>query len=618
MKLKNLNIFIFIMSILTLGAIIIRPEYKNIAFVTFTFLLLLFTFIYYLLENVKTLRTTLFLLLSNESLKLKPSFFKEINDVKKHLVKIHQKQLLLDAIILTISQISTTDDYYKKLSENIGLLFNSYHFAFLQYNTDSTELRIKTANGNLKGLKKFDRKNLENYFKNIQDSIFYSKKDNTIFDNDIFYNIKRFSLFYMERSDFRGFLIIGKTKLEGSRPALSERFLNLEIQNSFILHIDNLNLKKKIKELDLLNKLTSQLEKNKSLDEGIHTYSTYITAQHGLGFNRVIFFKKIEHKLYGYSSVGSLNKAEAERVWKELENCPMDLYNYVPDQNSELTKLISRFSFDLNKDHLLADILSEKGVWKGNLDDYGFSKETKDQLKKLNLGEFILTPISSYDNVLGLVLADNAFDGKFLSSHRLESLKRFTIETSLIMHNLYLYNKVKSLATQDKLTGLYNRHFFEKKMSELFKRSERYGTPFSLILIDIDHFKDYNDNNGHVKGDELLEKISKIFTSSVRETDFVCRYGGEEFAIILPSTKLDDSYFVAKDITKKVEEFEFEFEEDQPSGNLTISSGVSTYHSHLENYTELISNTDEALYFSKENGRNQVTKFIHKNINKIH
>ena len=125
-------------------------------------------------------------------------------------------------------------------------------------------------------------------------------------------------------------------------------------------------------------------------------------------------------------------------------------------------------------------------------------------------------------------------------------------------------------------------------------------------MIDIDNFKNYNDTNGHLAGDDLLKRIAEIFKGTVRRNDYVTRYGGEEFAIILPETNLESSQPVAEKIRRAIEKEVFDNQKAQPGGNLTISLGVSERDNEFNQPDEFVKSADMALYKAKETGRNKV------------
>ena len=167
------------------------------------------------------------------------------------------------------------------------------------------------------------------------------------------------------------------------------------------------------------------------------------------------------------------------------------------------------------------------------------------------------------------------------------------------------FDQQYKLATTDGLTDLYNHRYFQEQMRMQIEHSKRYGTPFSLIIIDIDFFKKFNDTFGHQAGDAVLRQVAQILKSSVRTADIVCRYGGEEMSIILPNTPKNISVTTAEKICKRVASKKFKLNSQQES-NVTISLGVSTYPDDGSTAPEIIEAADKRLYQSKSNGRNQV------------
>ena len=168
------------------------------------------------------------------------------------------------------------------------------------------------------------------------------------------------------------------------------------------------------------------------------------------------------------------------------------------------------------------------------------------------------------------------------------------------------YRHFKQQAITDGLTGLYNRRFFNDELDREMQRSVRHCLKMSLVLVDVDHFKKYNDTNGHQAGDEVLKKVAAVFRDTTRVCDLECRYGGEEFALILPETSKMQALAIAEKLRKKIEETEFPNQEKQPLGNLTISIGVATFPDDSINVKQLIQNADAGLYKAKEAGRNCV------------
>lgn len=162
--------------------------------------------------------------------------------------------------------------------------------------------------------------------------------------------------------------------------------------------------------------------------------------------------------------------------------------------------------------------------------------------------------------------------------------------------------EIKRLSITDQLTGLYNRRHFIEVLGNEYRREVRYGHKFSIIMFDIDHFKNVNDTYGHDIGDFVLKELSSIVKSRLREYDVLCRWGGEEFMILLPETGAEQSYEVAEVIRKLIEKHNF-----LPVPKVTSSFGVIT-HSENDglNIKDLTTFVDQALYEAKDTGRNKV------------
>ncbi len=167
----------------------------------------------------------------------------------------------------------------------------------------------------------------------------------------------------------------------------------------------------------------------------------------------------------------------------------------------------------------------------------------------------------------------------------------------------------KELSRKDGLTELYNHRFFQQLLDTEVSRAERYQRVVSLLMIDIDDFKQFNDSHGHPAGDVLLRTLARLLKRSSRNCDFVARYGGEEFAVIVPEVRTDSASRMSERLRRLVAETEFEGEEAMPGGRLTISIGVATYPTQAENKTELLEHADQALYRAKSAGKNCVAVF---------
>ena len=159
------------------------------------------------------------------------------------------------------------------------------------------------------------------------------------------------------------------------------------------------------------------------------------------------------------------------------------------------------------------------------------------------------------------------------------------------------------LATTDGLTGLYNHRYFQEQLLNTLENSKRYGNHFSLIIIDIDDFKKFNDTFGHQCGDRVLLQVAQLLKRSVRSSDIVCRYGGEEMSIILPNINKESAIYTAEKLCKTVGTKEILYN-DKPV-NVTISLGIATFPQEGFTAQEIIKVADERLYKAKANGKNQ-------------
>ena len=223
-----------------------------------------------------------------------------------------------------------------------------------------------------------------------------------------------------------------------------------------------------------------------------------------------------------------------------------------------------------------------------------------------NIGSFLSIPLKLRDNrIIGVLNIHKKEINAFKTDDR--------IFFSIIAQNLAnaierarLYEKVQKEAMYDDLTGLYTRRYFFENCYREFSESVRFGKTFSIILADIDHFKYFNDTYGHPTGDAILKELASILITNVRHSDIVCRYGGEEFAILLPNTGKDGAAFTADKLRTLVETNLAEINKSKDIGKITITAGVSTYPDDGNTVDEVISKADKFLYLGKVRGRNMV------------
>ena len=204
------------------------------------------------------------------------------------------------------------------------------------------------------------------------------------------------------------------------------------------------------------------------------------------------------------------------------------------------------------------------------------------------------------------VLTDTQKDFEQLKSHS-DSIRMISKVVTSALNNIYLYKKMEELSNVDGLTGLYNRRCFNNMIERKISEASRMKARLSMIMLDIDHFKNVNDTYGHKAGDDVIRFISKTIKNSIRKVDFAARYGGEEFVILLTNTTVDATAKIAEKIRNMVRDATVNA--DGALLSITASFGVSSYPEPSMTAGDLVKNADTALYYSKEHGRDQVNIF---------
>ncbi len=225
---------------------------------------------------------------------------------------------------------------------------------------------------------------------------------------------------------------------------------------------------------------------------------------------------------------------------------------------------------------------------------------------KLTIRSLLAVPLLLKQQALGLLVVDETRETHRFLEDEVTLVSAIANQAVLAIENARLYLQVKEQAITDGLTGLYNHRFFQLRFADEFAHCKRYGNDLALIMLDIDHFKEYNDSFGHIAGDLALKEIANLTRASVRENDLVARYGGEEFVIILPMTNLEGAKVVAERIRESVLNCRFLGDMKIPQVSITVSLGVSAYRQGVDNREDLLREADDALYQAKESGRNRV------------
>lgn len=212
-----------------------------------------------------------------------------------------------------------------------------------------------------------------------------------------------------------------------------------------------------------------------------------------------------------------------------------------------------------------------------------------------------------------LIFLDKGMEDSNFHTYEVRIIKSFFHSVAIIHENLILHAKLLELykikseqAIRDELTHTYNYRYFVQELERENNRSKRFETNFSLMMLDIDHFKKYNDAHGHLEGDRVLKLVSRLIINNTRTTDTVARYGGEEFTIIMPGLQKSAAVMIAQKLRVLIENYHFNEDIPDPCCQVTVSIGVASYPEDSMDPEQLLKLADMAMYRAKSGGRNQV------------
>ena len=363
-------------------------------------------------------------------------------------------------------------------------------------------------------------------------------------------------------------------------------------------------------ELAMLSEITHAIMQSLELDQVLYTILTALTSREGLGFDRAMFFLVNEDSktLEGKISFGPLSVDEADKGWHSTADLRFTLQNILAEHEkfkagpeSKLNSVVKGISIPLREDMgILALTVLEGMPFEINTDEAAsmVNSEIKDLI---NLGHFVTAPLKAKNKTLGAIVVDNIFSGTPITKDNIRILNMFADHAALAIENSRLYEKTVHLSITDWLTGLCNTRYYNDALEAILEKAKKDETSLSLLMIDIDNFKKYNDTLGHQKGDKAIKKVAHLLDRSSRKTDFVC--------VIMSEIDKSDAKMIGERLRRKVED-SFKKDGAVPEElKLTVSLGLSTFPHDSDSKDGLIQKADSALYYAKHTGKNKTCPY---------
>ncbi|MFA5338288.1 MAG: diguanylate cyclase [Candidatus Omnitrophota bacterium] len=371
-------------------------------------------------------------------------------------------------------------------------------------------------------------------------------------------------------------------------------------------------LEKTRSQLYILYELNKAMRTTLRLEEIVYIILTGLTAHEGLSFNRAILFLVDEDakKINGFMGIGPMYMQEATSIWRSIEQQKMDLYDLIKTYHRikeealkpKFMEYVQSLSFDLNETSgFLYSALWERGTL--HIKDSKAVELKDDSLcVKLQLGEFLIASLWIKDKPEGIIIVDNYVTKKPINEADIRIFNMFVEQATGAIENSRAYEDTLIKAHTDTLTSLWNHGFFQYKLDEELLKAKSKNYPISILMIDLDDFKKFNDTYGHIQGDEALRKVSEQLKKTAREIDIICRYGGEEFSVILPFTNKDEALGIAETLRNNLAD------NNIAGYKFTVSIGLSNYPQDGQEKDVLIRKADMALYKAKREGKNKVER----------
>ncbi|NQU96006.1 MAG: sensor domain-containing diguanylate cyclase [Candidatus Omnitrophica bacterium] len=372
------------------------------------------------------------------------------------------------------------------------------------------------------------------------------------------------------------------------------------------------------RELSVLYEVSNAMRTTLKLDQIFYMILTALTSHEGLGFNRAMLFlvNEKEKFLEGKMGIGPHSGEEADRIWKGIEDEKLsleDLLNsydkFKRDPESKLNILVKGIKIPLSEEMGILALTILEGMPFEVSTDKAKEKVSPAIKNALSTDYFVTVPLKSKDKTLGAILVDNIFTKKPIAKSDIRILTMFANHAGLAIENSRLYEETEHLSRTDWLTELWNSGELQKTLARELEKSRIGDKKLSILMMDVDNFKPYNDSLGHQKGDEAIKTIASILSRKSRGDDFVARYGGEEFTIVMPNTSKKIAETIAERLRKEIQDIFASHTLPKGVPHLTMSIGISTFPYDGGDKDNLIHKADIALYEAKRAGKNRVCSY---------
>jgi len=368
-------------------------------------------------------------------------------------------------------------------------------------------------------------------------------------------------------------------------------------------------------ELSMLYEISCAMRTTLELKRVLYTILTGVTSHSGLGYNRALLFLADSKRTYlkCEMAIGPESGEQANKIWSHLkiskekmeDLIQVDKVSYVTERSS-LFRSLKDIKFKISDEHpgLLQSAFEKGTPWPVSQDEIKLYQGDP-LLKHFPSQEMVIVPLRAKGQIIGLIVADNIFTQKPIHEEELRIFSMLADQAALAIENSRLYEMVVLQGHTDPVTGLWNHGYFQMRLSKELERASTDQSSLSLAMIDIDNFKKLNDTYGHQHGDLVLKRMAQIFQDLSRSGDPICRYGGEEFALILLGTDKAISQEIAERLRSKVAEHCFPSHRDDQCLQVTVSVGVATFPDDAQTKEELIELADKAMYVAKFSGKNK-------------